>query len=836
MGVGNSALQQTVEVLLRTGGEGDAAALRDVLVEVNAKMTAIAAASRTNGDAIDVTIKKMGTLASSYVLIDRHLTGLEKAQKAVADAASASAERQLQAAAKLAAAQEKLQGKFLREHIENLAKVDRADEATAEKAVQTRDKMYASYRAFARADLAEQRETAAESLALQRKTALDATADQKRRYDSYREFARAELADQARTVQQYGSTDAKAAGDSVINARHAAAEKAAADNYQTAVRTGNIAKIVAAETRVQQVAANNLVQGGKAGQAFARGLLEASRGLEDLATGGFIGVLNNIPGTFQNMAKSAGMNMDKIGSAVAGVTVIATSAYLVWKNWDLIMSTFGHGNRIKEVADEMEELGKKTSISADEWERLNRAKNLKSDVEKQRAFQTDVDKEREKRVNEGVGKFGAGELENLIKKHAQDAVNTGFPGQQQLEKNLRLAKTGMVDSPFGEVPGMTFGAHAGGGKVGDLWMTKNIQEAEKAIQDAKSQHAANIAGSAGRDKTGKTIQTLIDVAKKTLDEEKTLGKDGAWSDKAYEAEKLIKALESAMPDTVKADVERKEEAKREKPIVKGTEKAFKDIETAFKHQVSTATAKKTAAEAAENKAREERQRRERQEADVATQAWRKTAEGSGFAASQMSVDEVENKVKLWSGTPEGIDAKREAEEELESQTKRGQQKAFDTDWTRGEKQAKEADKHQAAGNRMAHAEAMRRAEAFRKPLQLGEVQAGPMDPESFSKFQDMQANTVGNMLMGQGATLQQAQAIAPHIVQHAHDDLTKKQADVMSKQGGTMGTLADNQMMIASLLNSIMGISKGADAKADRANGTLRKMAASVAIGAGPSR
>jgi hypothetical protein len=130
-----------------------------------------------------------------------------------------------------------------------------------------------------------------------------------------------------------------------------------------------------AERGLDDVGKASTKAGGAAG-GLSRAALEGSRAFEDWTTGGFLGLLNNIPGIFSGIGAAAGLSGVAIASATAGISVLATVGFLAWKNWDGLKAAMGTGV-VETEAKEMERLAKATERTADEEERLQTLKDNK---------------------------------------------------------------------------------------------------------------------------------------------------------------------------------------------------------------------------------------------------------------------------------------------------------------------------------------------------------------------------------------------------------------------------------------------------------------------------
>lgn len=146
-----------------------------------------------------------------------------------------------------------------------------------------------------------------------------------------------------------------------------------------------------------KVSAAGLVDANRQAAEFSRGtrnggraLLEFSRAAED-AQYGIAGVLNNIPGFIQALGGGSGLT--------AVVSLLAVGIAQLVKHWGELTGLLGSGH-VRTAAEEMEALRKKTSLTADEAERLARADALKGKVKELRGAQTDE----QKKTADGVTK------------------------------------------------------------------------------------------------------------------------------------------------------------------------------------------------------------------------------------------------------------------------------------------------------------------------------------------------------------------------------------------------------------------------------------------------
>jgi hypothetical protein len=106
-------------------------------------------------------------------------------------------------------------------------------------------------------------------------------------------------------------------------------------------------------------------------RAASRALLEFSRGFEDFVTAGFIGALNNIPTMVYNIGQAMGVSSAAITGWTALISLGGTLTYALYKNWEEFKDLIGMPT-IRDAADQMDYLSRKTHKSAEEQAELNR--------------------------------------------------------------------------------------------------------------------------------------------------------------------------------------------------------------------------------------------------------------------------------------------------------------------------------------------------------------------------------------------------------------------------------------------------------------------------------
>lgn len=163
----------------------------------------------------------------------------------------------------------------------------------------------------------------------------------------------------------------------------------------TASELRNYQVIATAATKAGVAVKNSHEESLRSARGTTQAVLEVSRGLEDFATGGFVGILNNIPGAIQGIGQAAGLSTLAVGGLTAGISVLATGAFVLWKNWDQVQELFGLGiprpildtteelkRKLKEAKDVTEDLGKKTNLTLAE---LNQYKDATGKVKEYNA-------------------------------------------------------------------------------------------------------------------------------------------------------------------------------------------------------------------------------------------------------------------------------------------------------------------------------------------------------------------------------------------------------------------------------------------------------------------
>jgi hypothetical protein len=128
------------------------------------------------------------------------------------------------------------------------------------------------------------------------------------------------------------------------------------------------------ELQAQMKGAEAAIKGGgavtmeaiKQNQAWARAILEVSRGLEDFTTGGWRGALNNIPMIMMNGAQAFGLSAEKVAQWTARISFAATLGTLFYENWRTVVQD-GIPKLFGGMLSDAETFQKKYQLSWAEW-------------------------------------------------------------------------------------------------------------------------------------------------------------------------------------------------------------------------------------------------------------------------------------------------------------------------------------------------------------------------------------------------------------------------------------------------------------------------------------
>jgi hypothetical protein len=154
----------------------------------------------------------------------------------------------------------------------------------------------------------------------------------------------------------------------------------------------------------------------RSGRSGAMGLLQLSNAVDDVQYG-FRGIVNNIPGIVMGFGG---------GMGIAGAAQIAAVGInMLVQHWDDFAGIVGKGHT-KTEAERMEELGKQTSRTADEQERLNRAKRKEEVKEAIGKSLTKEEKEHQEAVLKTIAEVPREKLLAGLAKSRQQELGVDF--------------------------------------------------------------------------------------------------------------------------------------------------------------------------------------------------------------------------------------------------------------------------------------------------------------------------------------------------------------------------------------------------------------------------
>lgn len=362
----SSANDELIKLILSVEGKSALDELRATEAGVRTEIEAVRVAYEAGEITQEAFLESGKKLTKQAADLGKVLNDVAAAEAATAAAQEAAAEETRMA-----------WGDAMRARIDGFVRAELAAEHLAAVTRQTDgDALRARIDAHARADAAAQKSAAVQKAA--------AAAAAKGSYD---------LADAYELVAHKSDDVVSHSGPMIQAMRGQAAAASAADSALHGQATAATA------------AATSTAEAGHRSAAAARGVLELSRGVEDFTTGGPLGLLNNIPGIFQAIGGAIGLTGTAVAALTAGVSLLATGAYIVWRNWDAIKTAMGSGH-LKTATDEMEELGKKTRLTADEQARLNELKEKEGQRDAAGKIKSTEDRERESAYDAAVARSG----------------------------------------------------------------------------------------------------------------------------------------------------------------------------------------------------------------------------------------------------------------------------------------------------------------------------------------------------------------------------------------------------------------------------------------------
>jgi hypothetical protein len=343
-------LRKQVELLVQASGQDAVDAVAGSLERVEQRVAAYQAQLQagliTHADFLEKIRDEatlLGTLSKAMDTAVEAQDALARGFKSIADARRADAE-----VAKNAVVEQRVQTEEEKatqaERTENLRQaLKEMDDVRKEAGVEAEANIKENTRK--RSDL--EKQSAREVADIDRAHAVEREANIKendrKRADLERQGAK-ELADidKAHNVEREANIRESAAKRAALE-KQSADELAEIDRAHRVEREANIRQDAEAVEHARQQAAkvaalaeDSADSQNRRARAASRAMLEFSRGLEDFATAGPIGALNNIPTFFYNIGQALNWTNTTVTAATAGVSLLATASYLVYQNWELI--------------------------------------------------------------------------------------------------------------------------------------------------------------------------------------------------------------------------------------------------------------------------------------------------------------------------------------------------------------------------------------------------------------------------------------------------------------------------------------------------------------------
>lgn len=347
--------------------------------------------------------------------------------------------------------------------------------------------------------------------------------------------------------QQVAAYQAQLAAGGAVN------QKTIADLAKIAAELRDAEEAAAAAGRVMNGLPAKLAQTGSSAQAASRGILELSRGFEDLTTGGFLGVLNNIPGTIYNFGQAAKLSATQVGLLTAAASGLGTAAYIVYQNWDKIVELFGKGvppklmDDIKSLTKELKELTEKewkTRVDARDIDiakgKIDELTKAKAGYDKLNAPDEATSERAEavtKAINENKGPGGREALTQAI------IAATGGGSESPQAKATREKIEALKAQQTTDIPGESaFDSQARrkllGGQIKELTESKEGQAAADMI-NKRSAVEQMLGKAAGGDEM--QLRSLMDIIQK---------RPNKFAAQRIDPNALLGGLQQATPEAV----------------------------------------------------------------------------------------------------------------------------------------------------------------------------------------------------------------------------------------------------------------------------------------------
>jgi hypothetical protein len=156
-----------------------------------------------------------------------------------------------------------------------------------------------------------------------------------------------------------------------------AAGKVSVDQFET-----EVTQLSAEMNRAQSAAQSfgvSISNSGQRTQAAVRGITDFSRAAEDFSTGGFLGVMNNIPGVMTNVGAAIGVSATSMALLTAGTSILVATGYLLYRNWDSVTGLFQDKNPFPKTTDSIEGLSEALKTNNKELDELRKKEGLTND-------------------------------------------------------------------------------------------------------------------------------------------------------------------------------------------------------------------------------------------------------------------------------------------------------------------------------------------------------------------------------------------------------------------------------------------------------------------------
>lgn len=263
--------------------------------------------------------------------------------------------------------------------------------------------------------------------------------------------------------------------------------------------------------------------GGMSGGALSRAAIDISRGVEDFAVAGPLGVLNNVPGIVANIGQAAKLSAGQIAALTTGFSLAATAAYVLYQNADklvdllpqLAKDAFGMTGT-KTEAEAMALLGEKTHKTAEDQKRLNEYKQESQRIDAMMELKSKTEKAVAAGVQDVIAEADSeAVLAAIIKGRMKD--KRFLEGDEKYDKlrDIRQKRDNLkedFDAPLSQQEAMSLGAAGAAPGVREQKLAMVKQERRLAIARLDDEEIA--LRKEMFDRQRKEAQRLIDGAQK----------------------------------------------------------------------------------------------------------------------------------------------------------------------------------------------------------------------------------------------------------------------------------------------------------------------------------